>query len=172
MLRVARLQIIHLLTIANDYTQYLSALPPSQAPALAVLRRLDHCFASLLCGKDVDTQEPLPGFEGGLSEGMSVTEMVRLKSIVERAKVAATKKLLLDTGEGDGDDEGGSDSGGDSRSESGSGGSDASDEDGSESDASVYDDDEAEREVAQIYVRTLEKLGERLGGDLDGMLPR
>jgi hypothetical protein len=55
------------------------------------LRKLDHAFVSLLKGEDSVTGEILPGFDGSSSGGLSRTDMVRLKSLVE-----ATRVLVVD----------------------------------------------------------------------------
>lgn len=64
----------------------VQAFPPSPASTFALLRKLDHCFASLLQGQDIDTKETLPGFENGLRAGMSPTDMVRCSGIVGGAR--------------------------------------------------------------------------------------
>jgi hypothetical protein len=51
------------------------------------LRKLDHAFSSLLRGEDSDTGEVLPGFEGDMRRGMSKTDIVRCKSLVEGTRV-------------------------------------------------------------------------------------
>ncbi|PHH92678.1 hypothetical protein CDD83_6096 [Cordyceps sp. RAO-2017] len=81
------LQIPFLLKLASDFTQYVRSFPPAPRATFALLRKLDHCFASLLCGQDIDTKESLPGFENGLRGGMSVTDMVRCRSLVEQTRV-------------------------------------------------------------------------------------
>lgn len=82
----ASLQIFCLFTIANEFNKLVKAFPPSPASTFALLRKLDHCFASLLQGQDLDTKETLPGFENGLRAGMSRTDMVRCHCIVDEAR--------------------------------------------------------------------------------------
>lgn len=69
----ASLQIPYFLNIAGAVSTYMAAFPPAPIATFQVLRKLDHAFASLLMGRDVDSGEGLPGFEmefGGRS-GMS-----------------------------------------------------------------------------------------------------
>lgn len=154
------LQVQFLLTIANDSLAYLGSFPkPDPSAAMSVLAKLDHCFASLLLGVDIDTREPLPGFEAGLSAGMSVTDMVRCRGIAERSRFAVSK-VLLDDEDDESEDE-----------EEKKNGSSGEDEDGEEtqelsSDAAAASEERTEVafEVARVYVRTLEALAERLGG--------
>ena len=51
-----------------------------------LLDKLDFAFASLLQGRDIDSREPLPGFEMG--RGVTGTEKVRIKSIADNSRVA------------------------------------------------------------------------------------
>jgi hypothetical protein len=80
-----------LLNIAGAVNTYLPAFPPSPKSIFGLLRKLDHAFSSLLKGEDSDTGEILPGFERGMRAGMSKTDMVRCKSLVE-----ATRVLIVD----------------------------------------------------------------------------
>ncbi|KFA67146.1 hypothetical protein S40285_07294 [Stachybotrys chlorohalonatus IBT 40285] len=98
------LQIPFLLKLASDFTQYVRSFPPSARASFELLHKLDHCFASLLLGADIDTREPLPGFENGLRAGMTVTDMVRCRSLVEQSRVLMVE--VLSGGTGDEDDSG------------------------------------------------------------------
>ncbi|CAI4215022.1 unnamed protein product [Parascedosporium putredinis] len=60
------LQIQILLRIASEFTEYVPAFAPEPDATLRLLRKLDHCFASLAIGQDLITMEALPGFEAGL----------------------------------------------------------------------------------------------------------
>lgn len=73
--------------MALAVTSYLTAFPPSPKPTFGLLRKLDHAFASLLIGEDSITGELLPGFSGGMRAGMSKTDMIRVKSLVEQTRV-------------------------------------------------------------------------------------
>ena len=157
----ANLQIPYLLNIASELNTWLPSFPPSPVATFSVLRKLDHCFASLLSGQDIDTKEPLPGFENGLRSGMSGTDMVRCKSTVE-----ATRVLVVDvmSRERDADDQDGEEP--DQlltadESESGPEGPDHARRGLWEDD----DDDELfHMDMARVYENTLVQLGETLGG--------
>ncbi|KAH8687683.1 hypothetical protein BGZ60DRAFT_13706 [Tricladium varicosporioides] len=133
------LQIPYLLNIALSVTTYLSAFPPSPA-TFQLLRKLDHAFSSLLKGEDSVTGEILPGFEGGRKAGMSKTDMVRCKSLVESTRVLIVDVMSKDPGPGNG----------------------YPDESGAETDSmSMSADDENEgheMEVAKVYERTIVEL--------------
>lgn len=79
----------------------IPAFPASPRHLFRLLRKLDHAFASLLQGRDVDTGEQLPGFPYGRK--VSTTEKVRIKSLVERSRIAVTR--LFSAGDFDEDDE-------------------------------------------------------------------
>jgi hypothetical protein len=83
---VASLQIPSLLNIAGAVTTYIPAFPPAPAAMFSLLRKLDHAFVSLLRGEDSVTGEILPGFDN-VHGGLSRTDMVRLKSLVEATRV-------------------------------------------------------------------------------------
>ena len=87
----ASLQIPYLLNVAGEFNAWIEPFPPSPAPTLSILRKLDHCFASLLMGQDFDTKETLPGFENGLRAGMSRTDMVRCNSTVQQARAVVLR---------------------------------------------------------------------------------
>jgi len=52
---------------------------------------MDHAFASLLRGQDIETGERLPGFD--LGRKVSTTEKVRIKSLIERTRVSVTNAM-------------------------------------------------------------------------------
>ena len=88
----ASLQIPSLLNVAGAVTTYISAFAPAPAATFALLRKLDHAFVSLLKGQDSVTGESLPGF-GNISQGLSRTDMVRLKSLVEATRVLVVEAM-------------------------------------------------------------------------------
>lgn len=154
----ASLQIPFLLKLASDFTQYVRSFPPSPRATFALLRKLDHCFASLLCGEDIETKETLPGFENGLRMGMTTTDMVRCRSLVEQTRVLMVE--ILSRGDADDEDD-----------------DDDTDMDGDESATDTvgnqtptpWDVDEEERlhmDAARIYENTIVQLGVRLGDPL------
>lgn len=158
------LQIPYLLNIASEFTTWLEGFTPSPAATFSLLRKLDHCFASLLFGYDIDTKETLPGFENGLRAGLSRTDMVRCKSVIERTRVLVvevmskepvdeedrmdTKDLGIRTPRPDTDTEAEADVP-----------PDTNDFDDCDDD----DDELLHMDVAKVYENTLVKLGEILG---------
>ena len=124
-----------------------------------LLGRLDHAFASLLQGRDLDTGESLPGFETGYS--VSNTEKVRLKSIVDRTRLCAAEVI----GEGGWDDEldrhdGVYGSVDDERNDN---------HNGNEYEDIMDEDPAWERELALVYDKTIVELGDTLAGSPIGL---
>ena len=132
-------------------TSYLPAFPPSPTATFKLLRKLDHAFASLLKGENSETGESLPGFEAGKRAGMSRTDMVRCKSLVE-----STRVLIVDIMSQDPEIE-----------------KDTPEESGTETDAMSVDEsaygieDEHGMDVARVYEGTIVQLGELLGDAFD-----
>jgi len=142
------LQIPYLLNIALSMNNYLPAFPPAPIATFVLLRKLDHAFASLLMGRDVDSGEGLPGFGGGRKGGMSRTDMVRCKSLVEGTRVLVVEVMSRE-------DEG------ESRAET----ENETDVDMSSVDReSAWDEDDEHlnMDVARVYERTIVQLGEAL----------
>jgi hypothetical protein len=125
---------------------YLPAFPPSPRGTFALLRKLDHAFASLMQGEDSVTGEILPGFEGGMRAGLSKTDMVRIKGLVEATRVLVVDvmgeepKLGKDVDESDAD-------------------TDVDTESAWDPENVTY-----EMDVARVYEQTIVKLGELLEG--------
>jgi hypothetical protein len=147
---IAGLEVPYYLNIANEFTTWVTSFPPSPQATFSVLRKLDHCFASLLCGQDLKSKETLPGFENGLRGGMSRTDMVRCKSLVESTRVAmvdvmSRRGVGAETEETDVET-----SGMESAAES------------STTERPWDDDDSFDMDVARVYENTLVQLGERL----------
>ncbi|KOS20008.1 hypothetical protein ESCO_005742 [Escovopsis weberi] len=165
------LQIPFLLKLASDFTQYVRSFPPSPRATFELLRKLDHCFASLLRGQDVDTCETLPGFENGLARaGMTTTDMVRCRSLVGQTRFLMVELMSMgemddedeDEDEDEGEDEG-DDTGDDEMGEDRDG-----EEKGAEGSAG-WDVDEDERvhlDAARVYQHTIIQLESRLGNAL------
>ncbi|KAF9882418.1 meiotic recombination protein dmc1 [Colletotrichum karsti] len=149
------LQIPFLLKIASDFTQWIDAFPPSPKATFSVLTKLDHCFASLLSGRDIDTKEPLPGFENGMRAGMTTTDMVRCRSSVEQTRLVIVEVLSKEPEEDD----------------------DEVEEMDTETEEEVFgsawdeDDDRLYMDVARVYEHTIVQLGEKLG-DVFGATPQ
>lgn len=79
------LQVPYLISLALMMGNIIQAMPPTPKSLFRTLGKLDHAFASLLQGRDVDTGERLPGFVG--ERGVSGTEKVRIRSLVERTRI-------------------------------------------------------------------------------------
>ncbi|KAL8989704.1 MAG: hypothetical protein Q9177_001462 [Variospora cf. flavescens] len=82
--------ITFLLTIALSVTASLQSFPFTPRPTFQFLRKMDLAFSSLLKGVNVETGEPLPGFQGRRGR-LSTTEKVRMRGIVERTRVAVVE---------------------------------------------------------------------------------
>lgn len=146
----AGLQVPFLLKLASDFTQYVRSFPPSPKASFDLLTKLDHCFSSLLSGQDVDSGETLPGFENGLRAGMTVTDMVRCRSLVEQTRVLMVEVLSGDVEEEEEEEED----------------VDESDTDGGEQFGWDIDEDKMHLDAARIYEHTIVQLGNRLGDPL------
>ncbi|KAI8950034.1 hypothetical protein F4801DRAFT_579812 [Xylaria longipes] len=85
------LQVPYLLNIALAFNTYLPSFPPAPRATFALLRKLDHCFASLLVGYDVKTKDPLPGISSTVDNStrsrFSRTDMVRCKSLADETRM-------------------------------------------------------------------------------------
>ncbi|PGG98177.1 hypothetical protein AJ79_08947 [Helicocarpus griseus UAMH5409] len=155
------LQIPYLISLAGLVNTYLPDFPFSARATFRLLRKLDAIFASLLLGEDVQSGQPLPGFEGRVSV-LSMTEKVRIKSIAESARI-----VVVGAQEG-GDEEGEGDGGGmevdgddeDEEDEEGDGEGEERREGFGE-----FDDELGrwEMESGRVYERTIQILGDELG---------
>lgn len=105
----------------------------------------------------MDSGESLPGFENGLRGGMSTTDMVRCRSLVEQTRVLMVEVMSQDTQEEEAEET-------DVETDSEMG----------ESSSDFWYVDEDERlhlDAARVYVNTIILLGERLGDALgNGMI--
>ena len=155
--------------MASDFTQYVRSFAPSPKASFDLLGKLDHCFASLLAGQDTDSRESLPGFENGLRAGMTTTDMVRCRSLVEQTRVLMVEVMSA----GDFDDEDESDEEDDE--------GDETDDAGGLSDSTAktgqrpppawdIDEDRLHLDAARIYENTIVQLGGRLGDPLGNAL--
>ncbi|KAK6597876.1 meiotic recombination protein dmc1 [Botrytis cinerea] len=146
------LQIPYLLNVALVMTTYPTKFPPAPVATFAVLRKLDHAFASLLRGEDSITGETLPGFLAGRRAGMSQTDMVRCRSIVEDTRV-----MIVDVMSKEAEPEPEPESGVEDDVNNEPEGMNLDEEDDSE-----YDNDELAMDIARVYEATMMELGERL----------
>ena len=138
------LQIPYLLSLALLVLTFVPSFPPAPRTMFRLLRKLDIAFASLLQGRDLDTGEALPGFTGG--RGVSATEKVRIKGLVEKTRVTVVD--ILNKGGLIDEDEEGEDS-------------------ISQAENDPYGLDEishVDMDVARVYDRTIVELGDTLGG--------
>ena len=85
------LQVPYLISIALMMCSIVKGMPPTPKKMFRALEKLDHTFAGLLQGHDVESGEKLPGFERG--RGISGTEKVRIRSLVERTRVSVTESM-------------------------------------------------------------------------------
>ena len=85
------LQIPYLINLALVLTTIITDMPANPKQLFRVLAKLDHAFASLLQGKDVESGERLPGFDN--RRGVSGTEKVRIRSLIERTRRSVMENL-------------------------------------------------------------------------------
>jgi hypothetical protein len=138
----------------------IAAFPAAPRQMFRLLGKLDHAFASLLQEADIETGEQLPGFNTG--RGVSVTEKVRIKSLVERTRVGVVDTM----GRGQFEEE----------QEEAEDMSTTSDMDGDlvldgpddlDVDEDMTDDD-WNMQVARVYDKTLVELGDSMDGPAIG----
>ncbi|CAI6339673.1 unnamed protein product [Periconia digitata] len=183
------LQTPYLLTISTLTIDALPLFPPSSTHAFALLDKLDAAFSSLLAGRDIDSGAALPGFDDG-RRGLSTTDKVRIKGVVERMRVVVFK-VVAEEDDGDADkDVGGSaadgeENGGERGRQDGDGdgtvsfeGFENNDDDGADVDGAARegegDHEEEEEDVetlaARVFEKTLAELGDVLGGEPIGII--
>lgn len=166
-IQIVSLQIPQLLSLALLTLTFIPAFPPSPHPLFHLLDKLDSAFASLILGQDVQTGEPLPvPTESGRRGKVNGTEKVRIKSLVERTRVCVVE-VLSGSGvfewDGGEEEEGGADV-------MDSGDKDVATETEAETDVEGMGmdiDEEVVRwdmEIARVYARTLNELGDELVG--------
>ena len=85
------LQIPYLINLALVLTTIIADMPANPKQLFRVLAKLDHAFASLLQGKDVESGERLHGFDN--RRGVSGTEKVRIRSLIERTRRSVMENL-------------------------------------------------------------------------------
>lgn len=69
----------------------ITSFPASPRQLFRLLGKMDHAFASLLQGRDVETGERLPGFDTGRK--VNTTEKVRIKSLIERTRISVANAM-------------------------------------------------------------------------------
>lgn len=173
------LQIPYLLTIARMITEFIPLFPASPQDTFRIIDKLDAAFSGLLLGHDIDTGERLPGFEQG--RGISTTDKVRLKGIVERTRLVIAKHVKGQTRIEEGDDttdtEATQTTAYESTTESEGDyvkfeGFDNDDDDEVDEEGGEEEDQQewVERHVGAIYERTIGELGDVLGGPPIGII--
>jgi len=145
------LQTPYLLTLALLVVSYLPSFLAAPRTMFRLLDKLDTAFASLLTGKDLETGDALPGF--AYRRGLSGTEKVRIKSLVERTRVTVVE--VMNKGEYEEDHE----EDGETEDEDDNGMADI------DYDAST----DYAMEVAKVYDKTLVELGDTLDGAAIGL---
>lgn len=154
------LQIPYLISLALLLTTIISGMPANPKQLFRVLAKLDHAFASLLQGKDVDSGERLPGFEG--RRGVSGTEKVRIRSLIERTRRSVMDSLKSGEMEEDSYESGEEDDG--DQMETGDDG-DLEGElilEGDGPYAPGHEEESWEMQIARVYDRTMVELGDSL----------
>lgn len=150
------LQVPYLLNLGLMLGNIVASMPPTPRSLFRVIGKLDHCFASLLQGRDIETGEALPGFEGR-RRGVSGTEKVRIRSLVERTRVGVMEAFKRGEFEFEGPE---------MEEQAGEDGMDI-DRDGElvlEGDGFGDDDEEDswDMQLAKVYDRTVVELGDSL----------
>ncbi len=102
----------------------------------------------------METKETLPGFENGLRGGLSRTDMVRCKSLVEQTRILIVDVMSKEPDQDELDDE-----------FQLTGTEDDTDADVPSSRVGIWDEDDERlhMDVARVYENTLVQLGEVLG---------
>ncbi|KAF2219467.1 hypothetical protein BDZ85DRAFT_243194 [Elsinoe ampelina] len=144
------LQIPYLISIALLVNTIIPAFPASPKQLFRSIGKLDHAFASLLQGRDVDTGEPLPGFSTGRK--VSTTEKVRIKSLIERTRISVANVMAAgDVEDEEEEDEAEEDLEGDLVLDD-------------VDDAGHTNDEGWDMDVAKVYDKTLVEIGDTLDG--------
>lgn len=143
-------------------SEYLPLFPFAPHATIRLLGKLDSAFFSLLQGKDTDSGEPLPGFENG--RGISTTDKVRLKGIVDRTRVVVVRR-----GRGNVDEDGEPvDTEDEQMAESGA--EDVVRFEGFENNDNDDEEEWEENQIGKVYERTIGELGDELRGPPIGII--
>jgi hypothetical protein len=148
-----------LINLALLLTTIIADMPATPKQLFRVLAKLDHAFASLLQGKDIESGERLPGFEN--RRGVSGTEKVRIRSLIERTRRSVMESLKS----GELDDENESDEEGEKDQSEMDVDDDSEGELILEGDGPYAPDQEEqslEMQIARVYDHTMVELGDSL----------
>ena len=157
------LQVSYLINLGLLVSNVVQGMPPTPKSLFKVLVKLDHGFSSLLQGRDIDSGERLPGFASG--RGVSGTEKVRIRSLVERTRVGiveAFKKGEFEYEEPDADDDDDE--------------MDQSDSDGNlilegdDHERPIDEEDSLDMQIARVFDRTMVELGDSLAEPSIGII--
>ncbi|KAK2879554.1 hypothetical protein FQN49_000774, partial [Arthroderma sp. PD_2] len=135
------IQVPYMISLAGLVNSYLPDFPWQARSTFTLLAKMDVIFASLLQGVDVLSGQVLAGFEDRTNQ-VSVTEKVRIKSLVE-----GTRVTVFDVRDQEDEDE------------------DEEDEDEDEEDEDEVEDVAVgrwEMAAARVYERTVQLLGDDL----------
>ena len=163
------LQVPYLINLALLLTTVIAGMPPTPKSLFRVLSKLDHAFASLLQARDVDTGERLPGFEG--RKGVSGTEKVRIRSLVERTRLSVMEAFKT----GDFDDEPDEDEDGEFDPDRMDTETDLENDDelvleGDDHAGMQEEDESADMQIARVYDHTIVELGDSLDAPSIGII--
>ncbi|KAJ8111206.1 hypothetical protein OPT61_g6151 [Boeremia exigua] len=170
------LQIPYLLNIAvltADFLPHFHNTTRSTQATFKLLAKLDYAFSSLLTGHDTSSGETLPGFETGRS--VATTDKVRLKGIVDRTRLTVVRVLSGESVIGE-DEEMGEADAADTDTDGGQRAGARTDEDmvvfeGFENNEDDDEDEDwEERNIGNIYEKTIGELGDVLGGPPIGII--
>jgi len=144
--------------------------PPSPTATFRVLKKLDLAFASLLQGVNVESGARLPGFERG--PVISVTEKVRIKSLVEQTRVKVVNVMSAGGTEASVEDDG---SATETDTEDSFHLADSTVDEDAMDDEDDYDEvmgpiETTEMGIAKVYDHTMVELGDMLGGTPIGII--
>ncbi|KAF2839263.1 hypothetical protein M501DRAFT_974426 [Patellaria atrata CBS 101060] len=142
------LQVPYLLSLASLVETFIPAFPPCPKAIFRLLDKLDLAFASLIQGRDIETGDPLPGFNS--VHTVTDTMKVRIKGLVGRTRITVVESMS----NGDFDPEEAVDAPSESEI-------DTMDEDDDLEDEN--DDKNWQMEIAKVYERTVAELGDTLG---------
>lgn len=152
------LQVPYLINLALFVNTMIPAFPLAPRPLFRLLGKLDHAFASLIVGRDVATDETLPGFNTG--RGVSGTEKVRIKSLVERTRLCVVE--VVNKGEFDEDEDDREPSPEDADADGDLILDNDEPEDINVDD--VEDDDDWHMQISRVYDKTMVELGDSMEG--------
>lgn len=160
------LQLPYLISITVAAINCVPMFPPLPRTTLNFLSKLDTAFATLLSGTDPDNGEPLPGFKN--SRGISTTDKVRVKGVVERARGTVTKHLVGEEREDAPEINRKADKA--SNQDDGFVKFEGFEDNSDDSDDEVEAHRRDEKDVAHVFEKTIMELGDLLGGAPIGLV--